>query len=46
MKSGSMLGLGSWPTGIPEISTVLKYIVDVQKLFVELMNEIKKWMKR
>lgn len=30
------LGIGSWLTGIPELSTVLKYIV-----LVEQMNKIK-----
>lgn len=30
------LGIGSWLTGIPELSTILKYIV-----LVEQMNKIK-----
>lgn len=34
------LGIGSWLTGIPELSTILKYIV-----LVEQMNKIKNGCK-
>lgn len=34
-------GIGSWLTGIPELSTDLKHIIDVQKIFAVQMSEMK-----